>query len=252
MDTKIQISILPASICNHYRNMYKNERKCPLPPTHPPHTMYLPLFVSATPRTKPLLTLQPTITLLLVLVEWIQGKRNAEHNAKTQCSRLCRKTCRTRYAHELKRPSNRCKPSGTPTRKKCSRFLEPLQSMLNSRSVYCMHQRNAILQALFQLLEKMQVVDHAAINVLIIILFFSSSATSRFRTFNTVSKVSTTLWKLLAAPCSWVNRAMLRWLRLPCSITVMISPAKVTSFMSRTAEISFFTSSGWGLGTYSL
>jgi hypothetical protein len=74
-------------------------------------------------------------------------------------------------------------------------------------------------------------------NVLIIIRFLRSSPTRIPRHFRTVSMVSTTLWKLLAAPRSWVKRAMLSWDRLPCSMTVITSLAKATSFKSRTRDV---------------
>lgn len=76
----------------------------------------------------------------------------------------------------------------------------------------------------------------SVLRVLIIIRFLVSSVTSSPRHFNTVSNVSTTLWKLLAAPCSCEKRAMLSSDRLPCSMTVMISPAKATSFISKSDE----------------
>lgn len=73
------------------------------------------------------------------------------------------------------------------------------------------------------------------LSVLIIILAFRLSWTRSPRLVKTLLMVSTTLWKLLAAPFSCVNRTMLRWFRLPCSMTVMISTAKLTSLMLRTA-----------------
>lgn len=73
-------------------------------------------------------------------------------------------------------------------------------------------------------------------SVLIIIFSLCLSVTSRLRTLKTACIVSTTLWKLLAAPRSCVNRTMLRGLRLPCSITVMISAAKETSLMLRSED----------------
>lgn len=66
---------------------------------------------------------------------------------------------------------------------------------------------------------------------MIIILALRLSWTGRPRFANTSFTVSTTLWKLLAAPFSWVKRMMLRWLRLPCSMTVRISTAKLTSLI---------------------
>ena len=78
--------------------------------------------------------------------------------------------------------------------------------------------------------------QEAAFKVLIIIRFLRSSVTRRRRLFNTVSMVSTTWLKLLAAPLSCVKRAMLSLDFLPCSMTVMISAAKETSLRWKSTE----------------
>lgn len=71
---------------------------------------------------------------------------------------------------------------------------------------------------------------------MIIILALRPSWTSKARLEKTLFMVSTTLWKLLAAPFSCVKRVILRWLRRPCSMTVIISTAKWTSLMLRTIK----------------
>jgi hypothetical protein len=75
------------------------------------------------------------------------------------------------------------------------------------------------------------------LSVLIIISALRLSATSSPLVLKAALTASTTRWKLLAAPFSWVNRAMLRGLRLPCSITVMISTANDTSLRSRSGRV---------------
>jgi hypothetical protein len=84
----------------------------------------------------------------------------------------------------------------------------------------------------------MTVAPQAETSVFTILRRLRSSIANSPRDFRTVSRVSTTLWKLLAAPLSCVKRAMLRRDRFPCSITVMISPAKATSFISRSRMVS--------------
>lgn len=77
--------------------------------------------------------------------------------------------------------------------------------------------------------EAMQECAHYEFRVLIIIFCLLRSLTTRLRSVNTIRMVSTTLWKLLAAPRSCVKRMMLSGCFLPCSITVITSAANATS-----------------------
>lgn len=81
--------------------------------------------------------------------------------------------------------------------------------------------------------EKSQRARRYELRVLIIIFCLLGSLTTRLRSVNTILIVSTTLWKLLAAPRSWVNRMMLSGCFLPCSITVITSAAKATGLRFR-------------------
>lgn len=72
------------------------------------------------------------------------------------------------------------------------------------------------------------------LSVLIIIFRLFLSATTKALASKIIFIVSTTLWKLLAAPRSCVNRMMLSGCFLPCSITVITSAAKDTSFRFKT------------------
>lgn len=74
------------------------------------------------------------------------------------------------------------------------------------------------------------------LSVLIIILRLFLSVTSMFRLSNTVFIVSTTRWKLLAAPRSCVSRTIDSGCFLPCSITATISAANSTSFIFRSSQ----------------
>lgn len=84
--------------------------------------------------------------------------------------------------------------------------------------------------------EKTQECDHYEFRVLIIIFCLLRSLTTRLRSVNTIRMVSTTLWKLLAAPRSCVKRMMLSGCFLPCSITVITSAAKATSLRFKPAS----------------
>jgi hypothetical protein len=77
-----------------------------------------------------------------------------------------------------------------------------------SGKVYCINGRRGLGKARW-IMGKLGN-QAAELSVLIIILAFFFSATSKPRLVKTVSTVSTTRLKLLAAPRSWVKRAMAR------------------------------------------
>lgn len=79
----------------------------------------------------------------------------------------------------------------------------------------------------------------ADVRVLIIIFCFLRSGTVRPRASKTSRIVSTTRWKLLAAPRSCVKRTMLSSFFLPCSMTVTISAAMATSLMFKSIRGQF-------------